>query len=145
MPEQVDFYVLNSSDVTSKLMYVCRVVSKAYKQGLNVYIQFEESAQVELFDQLLWSFNPASFVPHAVIDESSPGGETSVLMGTCPAPVGWDQLLVSLTREIAQDVARYTRIADFVGGDEQDRQSGRDRFRAYRQLGIVPKTHHLDS
>jgi DNA polymerase-3 subunit chi len=144
MPEQIDFYILASTDTTSKLICVCKVVSKAYKQGLKVYVQSENAAQVEALDQLLWSFSPASFIPHTIIDEGDSNCTAPVLIGGCSAPNGWEQLLISLTSAVAADVSRFTRVADFISNNEQDKQSGRDRFKAYRQLGVEPKTHHLD-
>ncbi len=145
MPERVDFYILDSHEVDSKLVCACKIAGKAFSQGMKVYIQSDHDSEVEALDALLWSYSPASFVPHRVIADVNTLTDTPVLLGTMAAPAGWQQLLISLTRDISREAHHFSRIADMTSAEEQDKQAGRNRFKAYRQIGIEPETHHLNS
>lgn len=144
MPDRVDFYLLDAADPDSLLKCACRIASKACQQGLRVYIQLDDDAAVKSLDQLLWTFSPTSFVPHAVAG----GSETDrvpVLIGDGPGPNGYEQLLVSLTREVPGDVDRYQRVADLISSEQQEKQLGRERFKHYRAKGIEPNTHQISN
>ena len=145
MPDRVDFYLLDTADEASKLLSVCKVASKAYQQGLKVYIRTSNPHQSEQLDQLLWSFHPASFVPHAILgyEPSLLSNSTSVVISDQPATPTFNQLLISLTGEVPEEMHQFHRIADFIADDEQQKIMGRARFKQYRQQGIEPNAHKI--
>lgn len=142
MPERVDFYLLDSNDQRSRFLCACRVTAKAWQQKLNVYIQVESEPDAEVLDHMLWEFQPTSFVPHAQ-SRSDIAARSAVLIGVEPALPGWQQLLVSLTRNLPANVEQYQRIADFIVDEETEKQAGRARYRAYSRMGIQPQTHQI--
>ena len=83
MPERVDFYLLDRSDVESKLLCACKVAGKAYQQGLKVFIRASDLEQARQLDRLLWSYHPASFVPHQLA-----GGNTPLVEEASPVLIG---------------------------------------------------------
>ena len=152
MPERVDFYLLKEAGQDHLLTCACRIAGKACLQGMRVYVRLESSQQVEMFDQLLWSFNPTSFVPHCVYsgggktDGTTDGmtdGMTPVVIGDGPGPEGYEQMLICLTATIPDDVDRYHRVADLISNEDQAKQFGRVRFKQYRSSGIEPSTHKI--
>mgnify|MGYP002790281654 CR=1 FL=1 len=52
-------------------------------------------------------------------------------------------VLVNLSTELPREPGRFERIIEVIDGEERRRQQGRERFRAYRDLGIEPETHSL--
>jgi len=142
VPDRVDFYLLDAADRDSLLKCACRIAGKAYQQGMRVYIQLDDDAAIGSLDQLLWTFSPTSFVPHAVAGGAE---QAPVLIGDGPAPDGYEQLLVSLTREVPGDIDRYQRVADLISSDHQEKQLGRERFKHYRAKGIEPNTHQINN
>ena len=142
MPERVDFYLVESTDQISLLTCACRIAGKAFQQGLRVYIQLDDGEAVKTLDQLLWSFSPTSFVPHDIAG-SDQANDAPVVIGNGSGPAGYEQLLVSLTREIPADVERYHRVADLISSEPQNKQLGRERYKQYRAAGVEPITHEI--
>ncbi len=142
IPGRVDFYVLNRADEDSRLGFACVVAAKAWQEGLRVYLQVDSARETDALDELLWSYQAASFVPHARLGdtraESSP-----VLIGDQPAPPRWREALVSLTAAMPEGAERCNRVADLVGSGDAARQAGRERFKAWRALGVQPNSHEI--
>lgn len=128
----------------SLLQCACRLTDKAYKQGLNVYIQVDSGRNVAELDNLLWTFNPVSFVPHETIETGRGTSSAPVLISTEPAIEKWDSLLLTLTREVPSNAERFNRVADLVLNTDQQKHFGRERFRYYRNIGIEPNTHKIN-
>lgn len=61
---EVDFYVLDATDEDAVLRTACRVAQKAWEQGLRVYILADTDEDAARIDDLLWTFQQDSFVPH---------------------------------------------------------------------------------
>lgn len=140
--ERVDFYVLNRDDDTSRLGFACLLAAKAWQQGLKVYLQVNDPAEAADLDDMLWKYQAASFIPHARTGTAE-AAASPVLIGHGPAPEGWRRMLVSLTRGFPEGAAECNRVADLIGSNEQQRADGRERFRAWRQLGLQPGTHEI--
>ncbi len=144
MAQRVEFYVLQDTQERARLELACRLAGKAFRQGMQVYLQTESQEQTELLDSMLWSTPPSSFVPHAVYHANAlPTEDSIVLVGDLSAPKQWSDLLISLTEGVPECAARFSRVADLIGGDEQQKQIGRARFRTYRERGVEPVTHKI--
>lgn len=142
MSQQVDFYVLGNVDQVGKLKYACRIAQKAFVQGLNVFMHTENSEQCQQLNTMLWTFSQASFVPHAVVNEQPENWENFPVQLGNSAPVSESvDLLISLTAAAPDPHTQYQRIADLITDDVAEKESGRNRFRYYRQQGIEPNTH----
>lgn len=144
MSQQVDFYLLGNVDQTGKLKYACRIAQKAFKQGLKVFVQTENSAQCQQLDTLLWTFSQGSFVPHTVVNEAPENWENFPVQLGKAAPLGdAAHLLISLTADPPNGHTQFKRIADLITDEPTEKQAGRNRFRYYRQHGIEPATHKI--
>ena len=142
MSQQVDFYLLGNVDQTGKLKYACRIAQKAFKQGLKVFVQTENSEQCQHLDTMLWTFSQGSFVPHAVVNEDPENWENFPVQLGSIAPAGEPaHLLISLTADPPNPHTPFNRIVDLITDDPAEKQAGRNRFRYYREQGIEPKTH----
>ena len=141
-PERVDFYVLNRADDASRLGYACMVAAKAWRRGHRVYMQVDTPGEAEALDRMLWEYQEASFVPHARTGTPE-AAQSPVLIGTECAPEKWRGMLVSLTRALPEGAAECRRVADLIADDRDHRAAGRERFRAYRAMGVEPGTHEI--
>jgi DNA polymerase-3 subunit chi len=144
MPQRVDFYLLNNSDEASLLNCACRVAGKAYQQGLNVCIQVDSEDKVTELDDLLWTFNPVSFVPHEAVIRGRKTSSSPVLISAEPEMERWSSLLLTMTREVPKNAERFSRVADLILNTEEHKRFGRERFRYYRSKGLEPNTHHIN-
>jgi len=145
MTERVDFYILKSASNKQRWAFACRLAEKAYLRNLSIVILNETLADASALDEMLWTFNERSFVPHKVaVDERSIDPKTPVhlVVESTPAPAA--DLLVNLALHLPAQMQRYPRIAEIVDADEERRRLGRERFKAYRDLKTVLETHQID-
>jgi DNA polymerase III subunit chi len=145
MTERVDFYVLKSAAAKQRWAFACRLTEKAYLKDLRVDIVSDTLADAQALDDLLWTFNERSFIPHKVCqDEQSADPATKVHLSVLSAVHSTADLLVNLTARLPAQWERYTRIAEIIDADEERRRLGRERFKAYRDLKVTVETHLLD-
>ncbi len=79
MTERVDFYVLKSAGARQRWTFACRLTEKAYLQDLNIVLVSDTLADAQALDELLWTFNERSFIPHRVcLDEQAVDPATPV-------------------------------------------------------------------
>ena len=96
-------------------------------------------------DDLLWTFNERSFIPHKIcLDAVSLDPATPVQLTVEPSTVPPADLLVNMTARLPARWESYPRIAEIIDADEERRRLGRERFKSYRDLKITLETHQLD-
>jgi DNA polymerase-3 subunit chi len=145
MTERVDFYVLKSAAAKQRWAFACRLTEKAYLRDLRIVIVNDTLADAQALDDLLWTFNERSFVPHKVcLDEHSADPATKVHITLEPANAPVADLLVNLADRLPAHWERYARIAEIIDADEERRRLGRERFKSYRDLKVTLETHQLD-
>jgi DNA polymerase III subunit chi len=150
MTERVDFYVLKSAAARQRWAFACRLTEKAYLKDLKIVIVSDTLADAQALDELLWTFNERSFIPHKVcIDEHSVDPATAVHLTVEAALPTADllpaaDLLVNLAQRLPAEFQRYARIAEVIDADEERRRLGRERFKVYRDLKLPLETHQID-
>ena len=143
MTERVDFYVLNSAAAKQRWTFACRLAEKAYLRDLRVVILHDTLSDAQALDDLLWTFNDRSFVPHQLcMPEQASDGTTPVQLSVQPAAPAAD-LLVNLAGGLPAHWESYPRIAEIIDADPERRRLGRERFKTYRDLKLTPQTHQL--
>jgi DNA polymerase-3 subunit chi len=144
MTERVDFYVLKSAAARQRWAFACRLTEKAYLKNLKIVIVSDTLADAQALDELLWTFNERSFIPHKVcLDEQSVDPATAVHL-TVERALPEADLLVNLSQRLPPQFQRYGRIAEVIDADEERRRQGRERFKAYRDLKLPLETHQID-
>jgi len=140
-PVEVAFH----TGVGDKLLYACRLLRKAYRQGAWVAVSADAETLKQL-DQALWTFEPQEFVPHrrlsAAETPADPLLRTPIwlLAAGTPPPAGCE-VLVNLGPERATDDQAYRRIVEIVSTAVEDTQAGRRRWKQYEAQGWSI-THH---
>jgi DNA polymerase-3 subunit chi len=146
MTERVDFYVLKTATETERWRLACRLAEKAYLIDLRVLVLSETLADAKAIDDLLWTFDERSFVPHRLRREDSAAAAAApveILADAAGAPPA--DLLVNLANRPPGELERFARIAEIVDADQERRRLGRERFKFYRDLKIPLETHQLDA
>ena len=153
MTERVDFYVLKSAAAKQRWVVACRLAEKAYLRDLSIVIANDTLADAQALDDLLWTFNERSFIPHKVCTDEHPMDPATkvhlaVLPGAAfaasPAALPAADLLVNLTAHLPAHWELYPRIVEIIDADEERRRLGRERFKTYRDLKVTLETHQLD-
>jgi DNA polymerase III subunit chi len=140
---RVDFYVLPGSDARARLKFACRIAEKAYLADQRVFVWLEDAAELQSFDDLLWTFADRSFVPHEIYADARQWQDTPVLLGWQTQPQQAFDMLLNLGSEVPAAAAHAARIAEIVDAEEPRRRAGRQRFRQYRESGLAPETHTI--
>jgi DNA polymerase-3 subunit chi len=144
MTERVDFYVLKSAAARQRWAFACRLTEKAYLKDLKIVIVSDTLADAQALDELLWTFNERSFIPHKVcLDEQSVDPATAVHL-TVEKALPPADLLVNLAQQLPPQFQRYSRIAEVIDADEERRRLGRERFKVYRDLKLALETHQIE-
>ena len=144
MTERVDLYVLKSAAAQQRWAFACRWTEKAYLRDLRVVIVNDSPADARVLDDLLWTFNERSFIPHQICLESlAPDPATPVYLTAPPAAMPPADLLVNLTARLPEHWELYPRIAEIIDAGEERRRLGRERFKSYRDLKVPLETHQL--
>jgi DNA polymerase III subunit chi len=141
---RVDFYVTEDASPDARARLACRIVEKAYLAEQRVIVRCASSEALARVDDLLWTFGDGSFVPH---EAATAAGEVQapVVLTTDTPPHGEWSVLVNLTQHWPTDWQKFERVAEVLDADANTRAAGRERFRAYRDAGVVPETHNLNS
>ena len=138
MTERIDFYVLKSAAAKLRWTFACRLTEKAYLRDLSIVIVNDTLADAQALDDLLWTFNERSFIPHKIcMDEQSMDPATKVHLAVLPTALPAADLLVNLTARLPEHWERYARIAEIIDADEDRRRLGRERFKTYRDLKVT--------
>lgn len=141
----VKFYIMPDEAVSGSakmLDAVCHIITRHYYNNERVFVLSETKSQAEALDERLWQFDAEVFVAHNLVGEGPRSG--------APVEIGWQrghnrrQILVHLNAQIAPNLELYQHIVDFVPADEAGKQQARERYKAYRRLGLMPQTESLD-
>lgn len=141
---RVDFHVLSDGSPEARLRCACRLAEAAFDQGRRVYVQTASLAESQRLDELLWTFNERSFVPHEIFNGNGPTHEqVRVLLGEAAAPATHRELLINLANALPAALESYAGIAEIVALDPEQKKQSRERYKTYRALGCALEMHNL--
>jgi DNA polymerase III subunit chi len=130
--------------LADKATYTCRLLRKAWRQGARVAVTGAPDLLNRL-DQLLWTFEPDEFIPHARLrGGATPDpalARTPIWLLDDPAAGPEAAVLVNLGPGMATGVERFARVIEIVGEAADDAQAGRQRWRRYLAAGFKPALH----
>jgi len=119
----------------------CLQAAYFYRQKQKVFIYTQDQQQAHIIDELLWSFDANSFVPHNLKGEGPHYG--SAVEISWQSPTDRRPVLINLTDTVPNFANQFAHIIDFVPTDEQLKQKARDRFKICRQLGFTVDTQKV--
>jgi len=148
---RIDFH----SNVADKLEYACRLTRKIWSatpagHPVRNIVMVGEKTDLKKLDELLWTFSATDFLPHCFIDDESASETPIVLTDDFASPalngVPHADVMIHLgmrmPKDVAALVARFPRIVEVVTVNDAERLAGRERYKAYRDLGH--ELHNFD-
>lgn len=139
---KANFYLLKQDTEQARRLLACRLAEQQMKQGQRVCVLTDTPEQAQELDQLLWSFTPESFVPHALADDPAAASLPVVVAYGNEAPAGTTCIL-NLGSEAPLNQPTLVAIAEFVPNDEEAKARSRARWALYKQLGYELQHHQL--
>ena len=137
---QVDFYLLQGTNLQSIQQFCCRLTEKAWKLGNTVFIRTENEQQAQHLDNLMWTYSDGSFLPHAM-ENNTQTSETPIIIGSKTEPASAFDLMINLASDTPDHCNRYTRIVEIINEDETIKTQGRLRYSHYDE-NQHPLNHH---
>lgn len=136
----IDFY----THVADPLDVAARLVTKVFAAGGNVRVLTPDAITTDALDRLLWMIPATGFVPHCRM--ASPlAAQTPVWIDHALEHNGPAEVLINLHSAPPPFFSRFERLAEIVPNAEADVQSGRERYRFYRERGYELRAHNLSA
>jgi len=129
---EIQFYHLTSSPLERALP---KLLEKAVQGGFKVLVLMESEEKTEWMNNLLWTYDPASFLPHGTAKDGYETLQPVYLTAKDENPNFADLMVV--TNNTAQDVKdNFRRMLDiFDGNDETATSRARARWKQYQSDG----------
>ena len=134
----IDFY-FNAED---RLQVACRLAAKALKQGSRMLIYAPDAETASRLDSMMWTWPALGFVPHARVNGPL-AAEAPVLIASGEETPPDCELLLNLGGECPPHFERFTRLFEVVSSGEEEKASGRRRYRFYQERGYPITNHDL--
>jgi DNA polymerase-3 subunit chi len=137
---RVGFYVVQAAEQGQRLRVAVRLADKAFQQGHRIFINAVDEAQARTLDELLWSFRPASFLPHGLHGQEH---SDTIAIGWGQEPDNHNDLLINLQLDIPSFFSRFARVAEVVTQDPASLQALRESWKFYKERGYQLEKHDL--
>ena len=107
------------------------------KDGYRVLLIAGSDERVEHLNQLLWTYDDASFLPHGSARDGN-AARQPIFLTTGAANPNHADMLVLIDGVRAPDLSGYKRVCDmFDGNDENAVEAARQRWREARKAGYT--------
>lgn len=139
----VDFYVLASQTPQDQLRFACRLLEKAMDNNCRVLLQADNEQQARLLDDMIWTFRPQAFIPHALLDAADAPAD-------CPISIGWHDhpgqhhdMIINLSRNIPPFFSRFRRYVSIVVQHDEVLDYTRSHYKFLKDRGYLINTHDM--
>ncbi len=137
---RVGFYVVQAAARQERLLVAARLADKAFARGHRIFINAADEGQARSLDELLWSFRPASFLPHGLHGEEL---ADTIAIGWGQEPTRHNDLLINLQLGIPPFFSRFKRVAEVVTQDPDSLAALRRSWTFYKERGYQLEKHDL--
>ena len=137
---EVEFH----TGVADPVAFACRLLRKAAHQGERVQVTAPPAVLSQL-DRSLWTLEAQGFVPHVRMPgaPAAVAGRTPIWLTAAVLQDNAPRVLMNLGADRPAQTDTLDRVIEIVSGEDAAAASGRERWRAYKSLGLAPK-HHAD-
>ena len=134
MPAEILFYHLTRQPLDAVLP---PLVEKSLGRGWKVVIQSGNPERIPALDALLWTYDDASFLPHAVASEAGPDEPVVIAAGATNPNAAAIRFLVERA-PLPDDIATYERVVImFDGHDDEAVAEARDHWKTVKGMGLA--------
>lgn len=132
-------------NVPDRVAYACRLLRKAWRGRAEVGV-VARGEVLDRLDQLLWTFDPLEFIPHARADAAVGAwpalqAHTPIWLSERSEALPHRAVLVNLGDAVPPGFERFTRLIDVVSVDPSERLAGRTRWKHYADRGYAIERH----
>nr|WP_092748312.1 DNA polymerase III subunit chi [Acinetobacter boissieri] len=133
---QVRFYLFETS-TEPQAHSACRLARKIVKNSQKLWWYCPNTQQQQQLDELLWSFDPTSFITHGIDCQR---GQVCI---SAQLPTSHEWIVFNFSNQPISELDTVSDIIEIIENNEDAKMIGRDKFKYYRQSKITPKTFKL--
>jgi len=115
----------------------------ALERNQKIFIVTSSEPYSERLDELMWQYPEGRFIPHSRV-ESPDSAKAPVNIGVLsrlkPADV-----VINLCPEVVPEPDRFSRVLEIVPHADDEKEASRVKYRIYRNLGLNPQTHEINT
>ena len=137
---EISFYVGKNDTIRDRLLLACRITQKAFDKGYHVHIHTDAESTSRLLDDLLWTWHPSSFIPHALADNAD---QERVIISHDFEPIQNCDYLINLSNAKPDFFSRFIKMGEILDRSHDILTDGRKRYAYYRERGYTLKYHQL--
>jgi len=141
---QVDFHILPDDQATSLQHFACKLAANSWRAGQRVLIQTDSMEDSQQLDQQLWDITPESFIPHGIVTLEEVDQRQPILIAHQPVALDCFQHIINLSSRLCDIDGEDLQIDEILNQNEQRKQTGRQHYKQYRELGYALQHHTLE-
>lgn len=131
---EISFYHLERQPLTEALP---KLLARVLASTLRAVVLCASQTRVAALDALLWTYDPASFLPHGTA-ASGQAGQQPVYLTTTEENPNMATVLVVVDGATPAFVGQFDRVLDmFDGNDAEALEAARERWRHYKEAGFA--------
>jgi len=129
---EVFFYHLQSRPLESALP---KLLEKCLERGWRCVVQATSEERVDALDQVLWTYDDASFLPHGT-DRQAESERQPILLTSTSANPGGAPIRFLVDQASIEDIGSYQRVIHVFDGSDPDAvKHARESWRNARKGG----------
>ena len=141
---RADFYLIAKPRFRNEpLRLVCELARRAFEAEQPALILVRDEAQAEELDDLLWSFDPDSYLPHQIAGVAEVEDDEVTEFLVVPPGVETPSRPLVINLRDAAATGEFVRVLEVVPADASAREPLRARWREYQQRGFELAKHDM--
>lgn len=142
---RVDFYIIKDSNPRDENFIACQLTEKAFKQDYIILILGHSHSQLQVLNEMLWTFKDNSFLPHQVLNsfDDVDSDLLNIALSSESANFPKANLLINLSGQVPNNANQFERIAEIVPAQSSDRNASRARYKQYKAQSFELNTHDI--
>lgn len=129
---RIDFLAVNDPAPGARLLLAARLAQRALREGHRIFIACSNADQQALLDELLWTFEAESFLPHTVTHQDP---HTPILLGFGADCGEHHDVLINLQNPAPAYFSRFARLFEVICQDPAILASTREKWIYYKNRG----------
>ncbi|MBL95963.1 MAG: hypothetical protein CFH06_01956 [Alphaproteobacteria bacterium MarineAlpha3_Bin5] len=130
----IAFYHINKSSFENVLI---TLLQKSFNTGKRTLVLVDSEERASFLDNLLWSYDPSSWLPHGTCDDAA-SGEHPILLTSTDLNINSAEFLFLLYGTTSSNIENFERCFNlFDGRAEAAVQAARGYWSEYKKAGHI--------
>ena len=139
---KISFYLFEKSP-ERQVESACRLCRKILRNAAKIWLHCPDPELQQQLDERLWSFDATSFLAHGIDQIHAPICISAQLPTAQAGSSTVEWIVFNFNNQPLEQVTQFGHIIEIVENDESAKQIGREKYKAYRRMGITPQTFKL--